>query len=205
MTHFGPPGTPRGRPGPARAGTRVRGPSGVRKIFFSKKNNFFQKLILWGPGWFSGPQGRFWATWDPPKGPIWPQNAYKSAKMGPKNGLKTRKNRKILFCSKSLPEGSWMVFRPQKPKIDPPDSPMDPLLAHFVGILGHFGVKKTHFSRKNFFAPNHTFEGPRWSRGLKNSKLTTHTPFVGGLWTLNQPPMQVVAPTMTCTAQHHAP
>ena len=52
-----------------------------------------------------------------------------------------------------------MVQRPQKPKIDHPDSPTDPLLGHFVRILGHFGVKKRIFLEKICFAPNHICGG----------------------------------------------
>ena len=35
-----------------------------------------------------------------------------------------------------------MVWDPQKPKIGPLYPPMDPIWAHFVGILGQFGVKQ---------------------------------------------------------------
>ena len=66
-----------------------------------------------------------------------------------------------------------MVWDPQKPKIDPVDPPMDPILAHFVGILGQFGVKKHVFLKKTFFTLNHFFSVPRWSGTLKNPKLAS--------------------------------
>ena len=40
-----------------------------------------------------------------------------------------------------------MVWDPQKPKIGPLYPPMDPIWAHFVGILGQFGFKKTRSSQ----------------------------------------------------------
>ena len=64
-----------------------------------------------------------------------------------------------------------MVWDPQKPKIGPVDPPMDPILGHFVGILGQFGVKKRVFLEKNFFAPNDIFWLPGWSGSLKNPIL----------------------------------
>ena len=67
------------------------------------------------------------------------------------------------ICSQSLFAGSQMVWDPQKPKIGPLYPPMDPISAHFVGILGQFGVKKTRFSRKKSSAENHSFPFPRWT------------------------------------------
>ena len=43
-----------------------------------------------------------------------------------------------------------MVWDPQKPKIDPVDPPVDPILAHFVGIFGPIWGQKTCFSQKTF-------------------------------------------------------
>ena len=46
---------------------------------------------------------------------------------------------------------SQRVRDPQKPKIDPVDPPVDPILAQFVGKKADFGVKKkTRFSQKIF-------------------------------------------------------
>ena len=42
---------------------------------------------------------------------------------------------------------------------------MDPILAHFVAILGQFGVKNTFFSKKLL---QDIFWVPRWSVTLKN-------------------------------------
>ena len=44
---------------------------------------------------------------------------------------------------------SQRVWDPQKPKIDPVDPPVDPIWAHFVGILGQFGAKKRVFLQNN--------------------------------------------------------
>ena len=58
-----------------------------------------------------------------------------------KNAFFSKKN-----CSKSIFVGSQVVWDPQKPKkIGPLDPSMDPIWAHFVGILGQFGVKKNAF------------------------------------------------------------
>ena len=53
---------------------------------------------------------------------------------------------------------------------------MDPIWAHFVGILAQFGVKKTRFSQKNFGTQNHFTSGPGWSGTLKTPKLALQTP-----------------------------
>ena len=66
-------------------------------------------------------------------------------------------------------------FGPSKPQNWPFIPPMDPILAHFVGILGQFGVKKRVFL-KNFFAQNHFILGPRWSGTLKTSQSTLGPP-----------------------------
>ena len=80
-----------------------------------------------------------------PEGPIWPQNAHKTAKMGPKNGLKARKNRKILFCSESLPEGSWMVSRPQNPLKTCNGPQIRSFWTRFACKIGQKGPKKHVF------------------------------------------------------------
>ena len=53
-----------------------------------------------------------------------------------------------------------MVWDPQKPKLDPVDPPVDPILAHFVGILGQFGVKKHVFLKKIFYSKSFFFGSP---------------------------------------------
>ena len=68
-----------------------------------------------------------------------------------------------------------MVWDPQNPEIGNVDPPVDPILDHFVGILGQFGVKKRVFL-KNILAPNHFLSVPRWSGTLKNPKLALYTP-----------------------------
>ena len=75
-----------------------------------------------------------------------------------------------------VPGHSQRVWDPQKPKIDPVDPPVDPILAHFVCKKADFGVKKTRFSQKSFFAPNHFLSVPRWPGTLKNPKLALYTP-----------------------------
>ena len=53
-----------------------------------------------------------------------------------------------ILCIISVPQ-EW---NPQKLKIDPIDNPMDPISAHFVGILGQFGGgQKRFFLKKIFF------------------------------------------------------
>ena len=66
---------------------------------------------------------------------------------------------------------SQRVWDPQKPKIDPVDPPVDPILAQFVGKKADFGVKKRVFLKKYFFAPIHFLSVPRWSGTVKNPKL----------------------------------
>ena len=77
---------------------------------------------------------------------------------------------------------SHRVRDPQNPKIDPVDPPVNPILAHFVAKRPILGVKKTCFSRKNIFAPNHFLSVPRWSGTLKNRKLPLYTPQWTLLW-----------------------
>ena len=58
---------------------------------------------------------------------------------------------------------------------------MAPIWAHFMGILGQFGVKKHVFLKKNFFAPNHFFIGSQMVWDL-------HKPKIGPLY----PPMDPI-------------
>ena len=71
---------------------------------------------------------------------------------------------------------SQRVWDPQKPKFDPVDPPVDPILAHFVCKKADFGVKKRVFLKKLFFAPNHFLSLPRWCGTLKTPKLALYTP-----------------------------
>ena len=67
-----------------------------------------------------------------------------------------------------------MVWDPQKPKIGPLYPPVDPIWAHFVGILGQFGVKKRFFSKNYFFLQIIFY---RFRDGRRPSK-TENCPFI---------------------------
>ena len=85
-------GLPAGLARPARPGPEKifgRGSRGSRKFFFPK-NFFVQKRYSLGPEWVSGPKNSFWAPLDPPQGAILAHFTHKMAKMGFKNGQKTR-------------------------------------------------------------------------------------------------------------------
>ena len=134
----------------------------VSKIFFL---HYFDSQRVWDP------QKPKIDPVDPPVDPILAQFVGKRADFG----VKKRVFLKIFFCSKSFFIGSQMAWDPQKPKIGPLYPPTDPIWAHFVGILGQFGVKKRVFL-KNVFAANHFLSVPRWSGTLKNPKLALYTP-----------------------------
>ena len=107
----------------------------------------------------------------PPMDPIWAHFVGILAQFGVKKHFFLKK-----FSSKSFLIGSQMAWDPQKPKIGPLYPPMDPIWAHFVGILAQFGVKKRVFLKKIFGTQNHFTSGPRWSGTLKNPKLALQTP-----------------------------
>ena len=69
-----------------------------------------------------------------------------------------------------------MVWDPQKPKLSLLDPPMDPIWAHFVDILGKFGVKKRVFHKKVFLTQNHFLLVPRLSGTLKKPKISLLDP-----------------------------
>ena len=66
-----------------------------------------------------------------------------------------------------------MAWDPQKPKIDPVDPPVDPILAHFVGKKANFGVKKRVFLKNVFLLKSILF---RFPVGLGPSKTQISTP-----------------------------
>ena len=83
---------------------------------------------------------------------------------------------KNAFCSQ-------MVWDPQKPKIDPLNPPMDPILAHFVCKKAKFGVKKNIFFKKVFLnemaflgSSDHFSLGSKWFWYLQNDKMYTLGP-----------------------------
>ena len=78
--------------------------------------------------------------------------------MGPKNGLKTRKNRNF-FCSKSLPEGSSMVSRPQNPLKKCNGPHRSSFWTQFVGKMGQKGPQKRVFLKEIFFIQNYFWRG----------------------------------------------
>ena len=72
---------------------------------------------------------------------------------GPKKGKKNFQNFFLHYFD------SQRVWDPQKPKIDPVDPPVDPILAHLVGKKADFGVKKKRVFLKNAFSHEMTFLG----------------------------------------------
>ena len=74
-----------------------------------------------------------------------------------------------------------MVWDPQKPKIDPLYPPMDPIWAHFVGILGQFGVKK-HVFLKKIFGPKSFFIGFLMVWDPQNPKIDPLYPPMDPIW-----------------------
>ena len=128
-------------------------PNGVRK---GPEGPIMAPKTLLGPfgpilAYFGGGEARNFSPFGPKKAKIFPQ--------------------KILFALFCLPK----ALGPSKPQNCPFVTPMDPIWAHFVGILGQFGVKKTRFSQKKCLKII-SFLGRRWSGTLKNRKLPLYTP-----------------------------
>ena len=87
-----------------------------------------------------------------------------------------------------------MVRDPQKPKIDPVDPPVDPILAQFVGKKADFGVKnrvflKYVFSYKMTFlgSSEHFSLGSKWFWYLQNDKMYTIGPTESPSGVINGP------------------
>ena len=141
MTHFGPPGTPRGRPGPG-PGPGVH--PGSEK-FFSRKNQPFSKTHFMRSWMVFGPPGPILDPLGPPGrahlAPKCPQNGQN----GTQKRLKNRKKSENFFCSKSLPEGSWMVSRPQNPLKTCNGPQLRSFWNHFACKIGQKGPKKHVF------------------------------------------------------------
>ena len=106
-------GLPAGPAGPGRPGSEKifgRGSRGSKKIF--PKNFFVQKRYSLGPEWVLGPKNSFWTPLDPPKVAILGHFTHKMAKMGFKNGQKTRFFEKNFFAPNDIFFGSQMVWDP---------------------------------------------------------------------------------------------
>ena len=78
---------------------------------------------------------------------------------------------------------SQRVWDPRKPKIDPVDPPVDPILAHFVGKKVNFGAKKRVFLKyvfsykMTFLRSSDEFSlGSKWFWYLQNDKMYTLGP-----------------------------
>ena len=107
--------------------------------------------------------------------PILAQFVGKKADFGVKKRVFLKK-----ICSDSFFIASQMVWDPQKPKIDPVDPPVDPILAHFVGKKADFGVKirvflKYVFSSKMTFlgSSDRVSLGSMWFWYLQNDNMYT--------------------------------
>ena len=90
--------------------------------------------------------------------------------MGSKNAFFSKR----FFCSKSFFIGSQMVWDPQKPKLNPVDPPVDPILAHFVGKKADLRGQTPSFFSKLFLLQNIFY---RFPDGVGPSK-TQNWPFI---------------------------
>ena len=88
--------------------------------------------------------------------PKCPQNGQNGTQKRLKNA---KKNREILFCSKSLPEGCWMVSRPQNPLKTCNGPHRSSFWTQFVGKMGHKGPQKRVFLKEIFFTQNYFGRG----------------------------------------------
>ena len=144
--------------------------------FWGQKNAKFSEIFFCSESLPEGPR----RVWDPQKpnikppwpqiGPVW---AHFVGKMDHFR-VKTAIFSEIFFHSESLLDGPWRVWDPQKSKIKPPWPPIGPLWGHFVGKMGHFGVKNAIFSKN--FIPNRSCMVPGGSSSLKPPKLRLHCP-----------------------------
>ena len=114
------PGT---RPGRRTWPKKIFGPptKNVCKIFFDPKTCFLVSWMVFGP---PGPLGT-------PLGP--PTTGHENCH---KIATKKQKKSKIFFCSKSLPDGSWMVLWHQNRLKTHFGRRIAPVWAHFVHKLG---------------------------------------------------------------------
>ena len=94
-----------------------------------------------------------------------------------------------------------MVWDPQKPKIGPLYPPMDPIWAHFVGILSQFGVKKRVFLKKiyskSFFIGSQTVwdpQKPKIAPLYPNGPQMTYIGFPDGLGPSKNPKIGLLDP-----------